>query len=70
MLTSRAGALTVSVVLTVRKFVSLVLSIWYFDNDFSAAHWAGAVLVFGGALWYSVTPAPQPAATAVTKKEA
>ncbi len=67
MLTASTSALTVSVVLTVRKFVSLVVSIIYFNNDFSALHWAGAVLVFGGALWYSLAPGAQPGGK---KKEA
>jgi len=57
-LTPIADPLTVNVTLTVRKFVSLLLSIWVFNNTFTVAHWIGAVLVFGGALWYGQLPAP------------
>lgn len=64
-LTPVADPLTVNVVLTVRKFLSLVLSIVAFNNTFTSAHWAGAVMVFGGALVYGVVPGaasppPQP----------
>ena len=51
-LTGWADPLTVNVALTVRKFASLMLSIWVFDNAFTGWHWAGAVLVFTGALLY------------------
>ena len=47
-----ADPLTVNVALTVRKFASLMLSIWVFDNAFTGWHWAGAVLVFTGASLY------------------
>jgi drug/metabolite transporter (DMT)-like permease len=40
-------------VLTVRKFVSLLVSIVFFGNAWSVAHWLGTVCVFGGAVVYS-----------------
>lgn len=53
-LTSVSDPLTVNVTLTVRKCVSLLLSIWAFGNTFTPAHWLGAGLVFGGALLYGL----------------
>lgn len=43
-------------VLTVRKFVSLLVSIVLFNNPWTPAHWMGSVLVFGGALVYGLQP--------------
>ena len=34
--------------ITVRKFLSLLISIFYFGNAFTGLHWIGAVMVFGG----------------------
>jgi len=53
-LTPIADPLTVNVVLTVRKFLSLLLSIVAFSNTFTVWHWMGAVLVFGGATAYGM----------------
>jgi UDP-xylose/UDP-N-acetylglucosamine transporter B4 len=39
-------------VLTVRKFISLIVSIVLFNNQWSVAHWIGTSLVFGGAFIY------------------
>ena len=47
-LTSECTSLTVTLVITVRKFLSLLISIFYFGNAFTMLHWVGAVLVFGG----------------------
>jgi solute carrier family 35 (UDP-xylose/UDP-N-acetylglucosamine transporter), member B4 len=58
-LTPIADPLTVNVTLTVRKFVSLMVSIVLFNNTFTLAHWIGATCVFGGALYYGTLPAPQ-----------
>ncbi|RYG55468.1 hypothetical protein EON66_05235 [archaeon] len=51
-LTPVVSPLTLNVVLTVRKCVSLLLSIYAFNNTFTVLHWLGALLVFGAALWY------------------
>jgi drug/metabolite transporter (DMT)-like permease len=48
-----SGALTASLVLTLRKFVSLLFSIVIFAHPFTTLHWAGTALVFGGSLAYS-----------------
>ncbi|RUS80746.1 hypothetical protein EGW08_011469 [Elysia chlorotica] len=49
-LTTECTSLTVTLVVTLRKFVSLVFSIIYFKNPFTVVHWIGAVLVFLGTL--------------------
>jgi len=48
-----AGPLTGTLLITLRKFLTLVLSIIYFANPFTANHWLGTFLVFGGVLLYS-----------------
>lgn len=52
-LAGNATALTVSIVLNVRKFVSLLLSIYIFGNTLSIGTIIGTVLVFIGASLYS-----------------
>jgi len=54
-LMAAVGPLAVNFAITLRKFLSLLFSIIYFDNPFSAYHWAGAVLVFFGTIVYSRT---------------
>ena len=49
-LTSECTSLTVTLVVTLRKFMSLMFSIFYFRNPFTLYHWFGTVLVFGGTL--------------------
>lgn len=49
-LTSECTSLTVTLVVTLRKFTSLMFSIFYFQNPFTLYHWCGTVLVFGGTL--------------------
>ncbi|PRP87131.1 UDP-N-acetylglucosamine transporter [Planoprotostelium fungivorum] len=51
-LTESAGTLTTTLSITIRKFVSLVISIIYFQNPFSSFHWLGSSLVFVGGLVY------------------
>lgn len=53
MLAGNTTALTVSVVLLLRKFTSLLLSMWLFNNRLSATGSFGAFLVFFGAFLYS-----------------
>ncbi|NXM37121.1 S35B4 protein, partial [Oxyruncus cristatus] len=52
-LTTECPSLTVTLVVTLRKFLSLILSILYFRNPFTAWHWLGTALVFLGTLLYA-----------------
>ncbi|XP_064604631.1 UDP-xylose and UDP-N-acetylglucosamine transporter-like [Liolophura sinensis] len=47
-LTTECTSLTVTMVVTLRKFLSLLFSIVYFQNPFTYQHWIGTILVFGG----------------------
>lgn len=53
-LTSSFGTLTCTLVLTLRKLLSLILSIWYFNNVFTLYHWIGLFFVITGTLFYSI----------------
>lgn len=48
-----SNALTSSLVLTLRKFISLVVSLVFFGHTFTPLHWCGTALVFGGSIAYS-----------------
>lgn len=52
-LTTECASLTVTLVLTLRKFVSLIISIIYFKNPFTIWHWIGTLLVFSGTLMFT-----------------
>lgn len=52
-LTTECSSLTVTLVITLRKFVSLLLSIYYFQNPFTTVHWLGTALVFAGTLVFT-----------------
>ncbi|MCJ8735857.1 hypothetical protein PDJAM_G00252390 [Pangasius djambal] len=52
-LTTECTSLTVTLVVTLRKFLSLIISILYFRNPFTAWHWVGTVVVFLGTLLYT-----------------
>jgi len=56
-LTTECASLTVTLVVTLRKFLSLLFSIWYFSNPFTLGHWAGTLLVFTGTILFSDVPA-------------
>lgn len=47
-LTTECPSLVVTLIVTLRKFVSLVFSIFYFQNPFTIQHWCATILVFGG----------------------
>ena len=53
-------ALTTTLVITLRKFVSLLVSIWLFSNPFTHTHWIGTAALFAGSLLYSLSPKPSP----------
>ncbi|XP_061390251.1 UDP-xylose and UDP-N-acetylglucosamine transporter [Musca vetustissima] len=52
-LTAECSSLTVTLVVTLRKFVSLVFSILYFKNSFTLYHWIGTILVFAGTMIFT-----------------
>ncbi|TPX60551.1 hypothetical protein PhCBS80983_g01707 [Powellomyces hirtus] len=52
-LSSVASAVTLNLILSVRKFVSLVVSIVLFDSEFTAGHWFGTAAVFLGTAIYT-----------------
>uniref|UniRef100_A0A673MG60 Solute carrier family 35 member B4 n=1 Tax=Sinocyclocheilus rhinocerous TaxID=307959 RepID=A0A673MG60_9TELE len=52
-LTTECASLTVTLVVTIRKFLSLIISILYFHNPFAAWHWVGTAVVFLGTLLYT-----------------
>lgn len=54
LLAAASSALTVTIVLNIRKLVSLLLSIWLFGNSLAAGTVAGALLVFGGGALYTL----------------
>jgi solute carrier family 35 (UDP-xylose/UDP-N-acetylglucosamine transporter), member B4 len=71
-LTTECSSLTVTLVVTLRKFVSLLFSIVYFQNPFTVYHWVGTLLVFIGTIIFTeVVPrmmASKEAAVAPVKK--
>ncbi|EDV91457.1 UDP-xylose and UDP-N-acetylglucosamine transporter [Drosophila grimshawi] len=52
-LTTECSSLTVTLILTLRKFISLVFSIVYFRNPFTLYHWLGTAFVFVGTLLFA-----------------
>ena len=56
LLTAECTSLTVTLVLTLRKFLSLIFSIVYFSNPFTWVLAVGSVLVFGGSMLFSDAP--------------
>ena len=58
-LLSEWSSLSVTMVTTLRKFISLLLSIFLFQNPFTLVHWIGTTLVFSGsALFSGIIPLP------------
>jgi len=52
-LTTECPSLIVTLVITLRKFISLLFSIIYFQNDFTLNHWIGTAAVFIGTFLFS-----------------
>ncbi|XP_041348071.1 UDP-xylose and UDP-N-acetylglucosamine transporter-like [Gigantopelta aegis] len=52
-LTTECQSLTVTLVVTLRKFISLIFSVLYFQNPFTVYHTIGAILVFFGTLLFT-----------------
>mmetsp|Transcript_19888 Transcript_19888/g.50502 ORF Transcript_19888/g.50502 Transcript_19888/m.50502 type:complete len:373 (-) Transcript_19888:385-1503(-) len=63
------SSLTCTMALSVRKFVSLALSVVLFGNEFTIRHWIGALLVFVGTLVYSLMGTTDGSASASSTKE-
>uniref|UniRef100_A0A5S6R299 UDP-xylose and UDP-N-acetylglucosamine transporter n=1 Tax=Trichuris muris TaxID=70415 RepID=A0A5S6R299_TRIMR len=62
-LTAHCSTLTVTLVITIRKFISLLISIVLFRNPFTLNHWIGTALVFVGTLLFiDVYPITKPKA--------
>jgi len=55
-LSSECSSLSVVMVLTLRKVLSLLFSVYYFGNEFTNQHWCGAGLVLLGTVLYSDVP--------------
>ena len=56
LLAAASSALTVTIVLNIRKLVSLLLSIWLFGNRLATGTLVGAVVVFFAGGLYSLDP--------------
>lgn len=54
LLAAASSALTVTIVLNIRKLVSLLLSIWLFGNQLAVGTLVGAVIVFSAGALYSL----------------
>jgi solute carrier family 35 (UDP-xylose/UDP-N-acetylglucosamine transporter), member B4 len=52
-LTAETSSLTVTMVVTIRKFASLVYSIIYFRHPFTSFHWFGTILIIIGTVMFT-----------------
>lgn len=59
LLAANSSALTVTIVLNIRKLVSLLLSIWLFDNSLACGTLIGAFIVFGAGALYTLGTQPK-----------
>lgn len=51
-LSSICTSVTLNLILNIRKFVSLLISVIFFNNPFSLLSWFGSIFVFLGVVWY------------------
>ncbi|WVW87021.1 hypothetical protein I302_109077 [Kwoniella bestiolae CBS 10118] len=58
-LTSRVNSVTVNLVLTVRKAVSLGISVWWYQSGFNVGLGVGGMMVLFGTILYSFAPGPK-----------
>jgi UDP-xylose/UDP-N-acetylglucosamine transporter B4 len=63
-------SVTVNLVLSIRKFVSLFLSIYIFSNQFTTSNAVGVALVFVGTVMYAVSKSPDSTASLTVIGEA
>lgn len=68
LLAAASSALTVTIVLNIRKLVSLLLSIWLFGNSLAHGTIAGAILVFGGGALYTMDSTARSGTASSAKK--
>ncbi len=69
-ISSITSSVTLNLILSIRKFISLLISIAMFGNEFTTGHWLGTAAVFVGTLIYTISPSPlQPAAATAKKME-
>ncbi|KAH7326770.1 UAA transporter [Stachybotrys elegans] len=59
LLAATTSSLTVTIVLSIRKLASLLLSIWLFGNTLASGTLIGAVIVFGAGGLYSLDSKPK-----------
>lgn len=70
-LTTECASLTVTLILTLRKFLSLIFSILYFRNPFTIYHWTGTILVFIGTLIFTeILPKIRKSLQSISSKKA
>ena len=55
----RVSSTTVNLILTLRKAVSLAISVWFYGSGVSWGLAIGGALVLGGTMVYSVAPPPK-----------
>ena len=60
-LTPLTSSLTTTLTMTVRKFTSLIISVFYFSNPFTPMHWVGSATVFLGTVGYVLASQHPPA---------
>ena len=68
-LTGRVSSLTVTLILSVRKAVSLLLSVAVYGGQTNAKMWTGAALVFLGTVGYSTRSQPKRVAPIKDKED-
>ncbi|KAJ9112451.1 hypothetical protein QFC20_002239 [Naganishia adeliensis] len=59
-LTARVSSLTVNLILTLRKAVSLAISVTYYGSGFTPGLAIGSAMVLAGTAMYSLSSAPKP----------
>lgn len=69
LLAAATSSLTVTIVLSIRKLASLLLSIWLFGNTLAPGTLVGAVIVFGAGALYSLDSKPKPKKSVAPKDE-
>lgn len=69
-MTAAASSLTLNLVLNLRKFTSLLISINYFDNEFGDGAKMGTALVIMGTVVYSQAGMKQSSASAPSSNNA